>query len=95
MNNALHDVLNLRPGEISARVALKTPAEMRKAMLQAAYYSAQIHRVFQIADHEGFTGEDRYTALAFYLALENERLTDRYLRRMMLEPLPPIVMKGA
>ena len=80
----LHEAADLRVGE--PPLHMTKPDEMRKAMMRAARHSLWIRRAFDIADVEGYSGEDRYVLLAFHLALENERRQHFELRRAMLEP---------
>jgi hypothetical protein len=79
----LHEAANLRPGDLPVKEI--TPQEMRKALARAMYSSPLLRHVQNIAEREGWTGEDKFTALAFYAVL---RMED-YTRRAELEPAPP------
>jgi hypothetical protein len=83
----LHEAMGYRLGEMPF-CNPPTPQEMRKGLARAQYYCTILNRVANMAEHEGWTGEDKYAAAAFYLLLQNEQLMDNAMRRAMLEPMP-------
>jgi hypothetical protein len=83
----LHEAVNLRPGDLPIEEI--TPQEMRKALARAIYSSPLLRHVQNMAEHEGWTGEDKFTALAFYAVLRMEEREFYDTRRAELEPAPP------
>lgn len=75
----LHETMNLRPGELPFAKP-PTPAAMRVGLARAQYYSTIVCNVSVMAEREGWSGEDKYTALAFYAMLQLESTTATYLR---------------
>lgn len=57
-------------------------SEMRAELFRQRYRSHLIGRVMAWADHEGVSGEDRYTAVAYHLLVETERLRSRPLEML-------------
>lgn len=86
INTPLHEAAKLNVGELPINPL--TPNEMRKALEVAAYHSPWVRRAFEAARHEGWSGEDKYTLLAFHMTLENERRVESELRYLMLSPSP-------
>lgn len=85
----LHEVMGLRLGELPFGKPI-TPAAMRAGMARASYYQTTMRNVTIMAEKEGFSGEDKYTALAFYALLQLESMTSTYLRlsdRMLTQPV--------
>lgn len=82
----LHEAMKLPLGEWPMKPI--TPAEMRVGIARASYYSTIARQVSNMAECEGWTGEDKYTALAFHLMLRLEVLEDQNYRRASLEAHP-------
>lgn len=89
----LHEAMNYRPGE-TPWVKPPTPQEMRVGIARASYYSTILRQINNVAEREGWSGEDKYTALAFYTTLQLEVYQIRELRRIELEPMPPFIVKS-
>lgn len=86
----LHEAMKLPLGEWPTK--LITAAEMRVGLARANYYSTLLRDVSCMAEREGWTGEDKYTAMTFYLQLRLEVLEDQNYRRAMLEPMPSFIV---
>ena len=56
----------------------------RKHIYELAYHDALVRRVLDMARHEGLSGEDTMTVIAYYALIEKERITDAYLENIML-----------
>ena len=66
-----------------------TPDEMRAEIYRLCRHDPMVHQVMAMADHQGLSAEDRYTALAYYalrtlLAAHQQALDDA-----MTRPMPP------
>ncbi len=83
----LHEAMGYHLGEMPLAEP-PTPQKMRVGLARAQYYNTILNRVVSIAEHEGWTSEDKYTVMTFYLVLQNEQLMDNAMRRAMLEPTP-------
>lgn len=90
----LHEAMNLRPGTLPFNKPI-TPAEMRVGLARAQYYNQIIRNVSVMAEREGWSGEDKYTALAFYTMLQLEIHQGREFRRVMLDTNGPRVMASS
>lgn len=86
----LHEAMEYKPGE-TPRTSPPTPQQMRVGMARASYCSTILRQINNVAEHEGWSGEDKYTALAFYTTLQLEVYQMRELRRLELEPAPLMV----
>lgn len=84
----LHEAVRLRPGDLPE--APISPQEMRKGIARVLYNSPLIRHM---AEYEGWTGEDKYTALAFYVILRLEEREFDLIRRAELEAHPMIILK--
>ena len=80
----LHEAMKIEPGQWPGKGF--TPQEMRVGITRASYYSTIVRNVSATAEHEGWSGEDKFTAMAFHLLLRLETLEDLMLRRADLEP---------
>lgn len=87
MNAELHEVMGYRMGELPF-AAPPNPQLMRKGITRATHYSTLIRQVAVMAEREGWTGEDKYTAMTFYLLLRNEELETANFDRFMRDPNP-------
>jgi hypothetical protein len=88
----LHEAMDMHPGDAWSTKPI-TPKEMRIGLAQASRYNVMVRRVEELAHREGWGGEDKYTALAFYLCLQNEVHVDNANRRLDLEVRPPFFIK--
>ena len=68
----LHEAMKIEPGQWPSKGF--TPQEMRVGIAKASYYSTIARNVSATAEHEGWSGEDKFTALAFHLLLRLETL---------------------
>ena len=59
-----------------------TPNEMRVELHKAANHFATIRRCFDVAQYNGWSGEDKYTFLAYHTFKQNQELNDRLLKLM-------------
>lgn len=76
----LHDEINVPAGELPLGKP-PTPNQMRQALIRVAHRSSPVlHRLWNMAQFEGLSGEDMYTAFAFYLQLEFENMQERLFR---------------
>ena len=54
---------------------IQTPTGIRKRLWEVGYRNDPIvSRIFDLARHEGLSGEDTYTLLAYYALADRERL---------------------
>jgi hypothetical protein len=93
----LHEAMGYRLGEMPFDKA-PTPMEMRVGLARARYYNTILNRVECMVEKMGLSGEDKYTAIAFYAMLQNESLMNNVMRRAEREPLwlwPPMQTKTA
>lgn len=88
----LHEAMKLKLGDVPWAEPF-TPQQMRAGMARAMYGSPLIRQINNVAEREGWSGEDKYTALAFYTTLQLEILEDIAFRRVELEPMPPFFTK--
>lgn len=72
---ALHEEAGIAPGQYLWD-KLPTPEQMRTQLAHAARHSHTIHNVCLTAEERGWSGEDKYTAMAWFAALEAERYAD-------------------
>jgi len=86
----LHEAMNLKPGEMPLRKP-PTPAEMRVGLARAGYYSTVIRTVRNIAEREGWNGEDTMTAIAFYTTLQLE-VSQQYLSDVFMKMENPLLV---
>lgn len=84
MNAELHEVMGYPLGELPF-VKPPTAQEMRKGLARATYYATLLRNATMMAEREGWSGEDKYTAIAFYLQLRNETLETLNLKQAMLD----------
>lgn len=93
----LHEQINLPAGEAFIG-RMPHPNEMRQALTRVAHrHSPLLQRVWNMAQHDGLSGEDLYTAMAFYLQLEYENMHERlfsFASRALDAPPLYIVKKG-
>lgn len=87
----LHEAVRLLPGNLPEGPI--SPQEMRKGIARALYNSPLIRHAHNMAEHEGWTGEDKYTALAFYAILRLEEREFDLIRRVELEAHPMMTLK--
>lgn len=90
----LHEAMELRHGELPFTKPI-TPAEMRVGLSKTARYNPVLGRVSNMAEMEGWTGEDKYTALAFYAMLQWESMQASYFRYAELSPSHPFFIDRA
>ncbi len=64
---------------------------MRQAIEQGRYDSPLIQKAFMTAAALGLSGEDKYVMLAYHALLALETYFQRELKRIELEPMPPVV----
>jgi hypothetical protein len=83
--------------DVYSKLAPDTPEKAREAetiqgkrkhIYELAYHDALVRRVLDMARHEGLSGEDTMTTLAYYALIEKERMTDAYLDNAMRSPGP-------
>ena len=81
----LHEAMNLSLGHYPVDM---TPQKMRIGLARAAHGNVVLRTLSMTADQEGWSGEDKFVAIAFYLLLHVEVLEDVNLRRLTLEAHP-------
>lgn len=72
----------------------RTCEQMRKIIFEQSRDSALIANVMMHADRAGFSGEDRYTILAFHALTQLEHHFQRCMELMRLMPMPPTILKA-
>lgn len=80
---ALHDEAKIAPGQYLWDKQ-PTPQEMRQQLIRASRSSHVLCNVRIYAEREGWSGEDTYTAMAWFAMLEAERYAEDNAQRMML-----------
>ncbi len=70
-----------------------TPNEMRQAMNRQSRDSAIIAQAFQVAHHNGLSGEDLYTVLAYHALVTLERYAQDSLYLQARMPDPGLMMR--
>ena len=65
-----------------------TAATMRQRIYDAMRNSPLIMNIMQVSDQEGWSGEDRYVALAYHALVQLEDLNQRHLEWVRRTPNP-------
>jgi hypothetical protein len=69
--------------------------EMRARIAKGGRNSHIIRNAMIQADIEGYGGEDRYTLLAYHALVALEHYYKEALRRLMLDPNVPPILRGS
>lgn len=76
----------LKPETAADTMAAQTPQGMRKRLREYSSHNPIAHRVREVAYHEGWSGEDEMTVLAYHALVQLEAMIEERLRAANLYP---------
>jgi hypothetical protein len=80
----------LKPTTAADTMAAQTVQGQRKRLLEFSHHDPLTRRVFDVARHEGLSGEDAMTMLAYHALIQVEEMRALLFDKMMCEPAPRI-----
>lgn len=72
-----------------------SPEEMRAELFRLRHYDPLVRRVFDMADYNGMSAEDKYIALAYYAMKDRNNFLRQIVSMDMIRPKQYVVMREA
>ena len=69
-----------------------TPNDMRAELYRVSREDSLVRSVFQMADYNGMSAEDRYTVLAYHAMAARNKLMQESIEFAMVYPHQPIII---